>query len=322
MQAVCLPQKNRSSFWAFCSSRLTFFWSRNSGWSCSEQTQSSHPASRNSWKWVYSLNWARWFKKRPPTRPSPLLWSITLPPRKNRNKHLLGFWFLPSNMKTLRVWGIYQIEAPRSEVLIDQPRNSVWSFCWKKERIHGWWSPCKSRRWNRLSISFFTSSDKFPCTISHWVSACSTLIPRVKHSLIRSRWRIDYCTWTVKNVSRCTKQIPCFRSQTIGRGSASHKDLEIFPLQADWDVLDNSLESFMRFTLSCNSCICEVSSWNSCVTFSQFIAWRIRQIAIPELIFNSSTSWIFRMRVSRSAFSRWANSSWSLACSLRDSSYP
>ena len=41
----------------------------------------------------------------------------------------------------------------------------------------------------RLPISFFTSGDKFPCTISHWVSACNTLIPipRVKRSLMRNR---------------------------------------------------------------------------------------------------------------------------------------
>ena len=49
---------------------------------------------------------------------------------------------------------------------------------------------------DRLSISFFTSSDRFPCTISHWVSACSPLIPGVKHSLIRCRCRIGYGTWT------------------------------------------------------------------------------------------------------------------------------
>ena len=47
----------------------------------------------------------------------------------------------------------------------------ICSFCWK-ERIHGRWFPYKSRCWNRLSISFFTSSDKFPCTFSHWVFTC------------------------------------------------------------------------------------------------------------------------------------------------------
>ena len=62
------------------------------------------------------------------------------------------------------------------------------------ERIHGRWSLWISRRWNSLSISSFTSSDRFPCTFSHWVFACSLLIPKVKNSLIRCRWRIDYCT--------------------------------------------------------------------------------------------------------------------------------
>ena len=127
----------------------------------------------------------------------------------------IGFWILSSNMKTLKVWGICEIEAPRSEVFVEKPCNSVGAHLLLEERIHGWGSPCKSRRWNRLSVSFFTSSDRFPCTVSHWVSACSTLIPRVKQSLIRSQWRIDHCTWTVRLVYRCTKQTPCFKSQTL-----------------------------------------------------------------------------------------------------------
>ena len=77
----------------------------------------------------------------------------------------------------------------------------------------------------------------------------------------------------------------------------------------------------MRFTLSCNSCICDVSlcivSWlslDSCLENSS--------IRISWALFNSSTSWILLIWVSRRALSRCANSSLNLACSLRDVSYP
>ena len=119
-------------------------------------------------------------------------------------------------MKTLNVWGICAIEAPRSEVLISHVILWIWSFC-RQEQIHGWWSPCESRRRNRVSISFFTTSDKSPCTISHWVSAGSTLIPRVFLDVP-----------SMFHVSSSMYQVGGF-----GRGSASHKDLERLPV--DWE---------------------------------------------------------------------------------------
>ena len=54
-----------------------------------------------------------------------------------------------------------QIEAPRSEVFVDQPRNSVGVTLLLERKIMVDGFLAKSRRWNRLSISFFTSSDKF-----------------------------------------------------------------------------------------------------------------------------------------------------------------
>ena len=40
-------------------------------------------------------------------------------------------------MKTLNVWGICQIEAPRSEVFVGQPRNSV-GMSLPLERKNSW----------------------------------------------------------------------------------------------------------------------------------------------------------------------------------------
>ena len=98
-------------------------WSGNFERSYSEQKQSSRPASQSEGNPYLQL--IAMMLIHPLTRPSPLLGSITLPPRENRNKNLLGFWISSSNMKTLKMLGICQIEAPRSEVFVDQPRNSV-----------------------------------------------------------------------------------------------------------------------------------------------------------------------------------------------------
>ena len=80
-----------------------------------------------------------------------------------------------------------------------------------------------------LFVSFFASSDKFPCVLSHWAFTCSTLIPRVKHTLMRRRWRTDCSTWTVKNISRCAMQIPCIKSQTWV-AAKHHRNLEKLPV--------------------------------------------------------------------------------------------
>ena len=94
---------------------------------------------------------------------------------------------------------------------------------------------------------------------------------------------------------------------------------ENFPLQIDsfsW----NSLESFMQFTLSRNSCICEVSccivQWLS-LNFEQ----RTRQLAVPELtsiLPFHGCHWYECLEV----MSLSANSSCNRICSLRDYSFP
>ena len=177
----------------------------------------------------------------------------------------------------------------------------MWPFC-LKDRIHAWWFPCKSRRWNRLSISFSTSSDKFPCTISsQWVSACSTLIPRVKHSL-KCRWRIGYCTWTVKNVSGVPSKFHVSHRRLWSRLG---KDLKQLPI--DWER--GKISTANRFHILKLSRIGHI--------IQSFQATPVFVNQAPALLrdFFSIRSWCFFSFNS-------ASSSWSLACSLRDSSYP
>ena len=64
-----------------------------------------------------------------------------------------------------------------------------------------------------------------------------------------------------------------------------------FPLQID-SVSSNSLESFIQFTLSCKSCICEVSS---CVVtwLSLNLCTENSSTGISWTLLNSSISWVF-----------------------------
>ena len=123
----------------------------------------------------------------------------------------------------------------------------------------------------------------------------------------------------------CQKKFPCVPDNSVyhgacfGRGPTLIEDLAQLP--ADWereiifhcksivylDILLNHsvIHPFLQF----------LYLWNDLLyrgmTFSQLVAQSIHHI-----------SWIFRIRVSRSVFSRRANSSCCRACSLRDSSHP
>ena len=99
----------------------------------------------------------------------------------------------------LKVWGIIKMSSEIFSPII------LWisSFCWKK-RIHGWRSPCKSRRWN--SISIFVLHFRLQVLVHGRT--------RLKNYLIRCLWWIDHCSWMAKKVSLCPRQIPCIRSQT------------------------------------------------------------------------------------------------------------
>ena len=103
MKTNCLPRGNRSSFWAFCSSRLTFFLKWDLWMILFKKKQSSRPAFRKSGNYCLQLI-AKIFIH-PLNRPSPLLGSITLPPRENQNKMVTflnhtfqkKWWFHVSN---------------------------------------------------------------------------------------------------------------------------------------------------------------------------------------------------------------------------------
>ena len=56
--------------------------------------------------------------------------------------------------------------------------------------------------------------------------------------------------------------------------------------------------------------------------FDQFSSWKIHQLENSWVLFSSSISWIPLIRVSRSARSRSATSSWSRSCSRLDCAYP
>ena len=168
--------------------------------------QFSRPDSQNSGI-GYNLDLSAMTLDRPPTRPS-LLWSITLPPRT-----YLGFESLFSHEKRWMCGEFIKMKLRDLQSLLIVHRI-LWYFRWR-ERNHGWRSSCKTRHWNCASNLFFTFRDRSPCTPLHGDSTCSTLINRVKKSLIRCLWWFENCSWIAKNVSLCPRQIPYIRSQAL-----------------------------------------------------------------------------------------------------------
>ena len=122
MKAICLPRRNGPLSGRSVPRDSPSSWSRNSGWSCPKQKQSSRPAFRNSGNFFLQSIARIWIH--PLNLPSPLLWSITWPPRENRNHLRPVFRILSSNIKTLKVWWIRRTEAPISVVFAVQP----WKF--------------------------------------------------------------------------------------------------------------------------------------------------------------------------------------------------
>ena len=78
---------------------------------------------------------------RPLNQPFPLLWAITLPPRVNQNRNTLQFWILSSNMRTWKVWEIYQNEFRDLGFFVNRPHNSVGIIPLLGKESSGWRSP-------------------------------------------------------------------------------------------------------------------------------------------------------------------------------------
>ena len=312
MKATCLPRRHRSSFWAFCSSRLNLFLELgNSRWYCSEK-MTILASSVSKFRNEYNPALIAMILNHPPNRPTPLLWSITLPRRENRNKHLLGFWILCSNISTLNGEFIEMKLRDLQSLLISH--IILWSFC-RKERIHGWQFPWKSRRWYSISILFFTSGDRFPCTLLHGVSTCSTLIQSVKNSLRRCLSWIDHCSWISKHVSPVSQTNFMCQIAGLGRGSRQIENLERLPVDWEREIIFHFKSILHLRTLWTHSYII-----HSFLATPVFVKWARVSFAwlsfnsflenssdrISWALFNSPTSWTLLNWVSPRTLCRWA----------------
>ena len=90
-------------------------------------------------------------------------------------------------MKNLDGVGICQIETPRSEVFVDQPRNSVDMLLLlaRKFKVDDFLATLGVGIVSRYRSSLLATS--FLYYISHGVPTCRSLIQRVKHSLTKCR---------------------------------------------------------------------------------------------------------------------------------------
>ena len=165
-------------------------WSRNSGWSYSKQKQISRPAFKIPE--IFTLNWSRRLKFHTLNWPSPLLWSIALPPRENRNQKLPGFWFFIFQHETLKVLGIYRTEAPIFAIFAVHPKNSV-EF--PLVRKNSWWTAF-------LQTSALVSCSQFVLHLSRHVSLYLTALA----ALGVVEWRIPW--WGVCDASIIARGLP------------------------------------------------------------------------------------------------------------------
>ena len=174
------------------------------------------------------------------------------------------------------------------------------------------WLTVSLRFSSSVSISFFTLSYKSLRAWSHRVSICSIKIPRLKHSSVRCRWWIEWCKWTVKKVSRCRLWSRISTPRGLGTTAGWLGTWDNFHCRLirrlEFSRIVHQVHSILQFQYF----RCELV--NSSPTFSQFLP--------GEPLVNSSTSWMLLRWFYRNTLSRCADSSWSLACSLRDVSYP
>ena len=194
---------------------------------------------------------------------------------------------------------------------------------------HGW-RPCCIHRICAPN-SFFTIRDKSPKTSLHWDSTCGTLIRWVKNSLVRHLWWIEHVTKIAK------KTFPCLPDKFHVSSGMLRSRLNIdrglwttagwlgtwdnFPLPID-STSWNSSESWIQFTLSCKSCICEARScsaaWLS-LTFMHREFVNSHFLNTPQFFHFMDVS---DTSISKCSLSLRANSCCNRTCSLRDSSYP
>ena len=130
-----------------------------------------------------------------------------------------------------------------------------------------------------------------------------------------------------KNVSLCFRQSPCIiwhASVAAQHRSRTWNDCRLtgnarkFPTVIRFKILKFSW--IMRAIHPLLQLLYLCSELQYCImTFSQFTSGEFVNSRISWALFNSLTSWILLNCVSRSTLSRSANSSWSLACSFRDS---
>ena len=160
-------------------------------------------------------------------------------------------------MTTLNEWEICQTEVPRSEVLFDQPHSSLDTLL-LLERENSWLTIFLQisalKKVSSFSSLLTTSLPVLRCTGSPNVVAFLNGV-----SMLSRLVQVDY-----------RKRFPVYQASSVfqvagfGRGSAYHEDLEQRPV--DWErganlhlqaepTSWNTLESFIRFTLSFKSCI-------------------------------------------------------------------
>ena len=220
MRAICLPRRNRSSFWAFCSSRLTFFFDHHHFFD----------PQHNIWWKIGTSTYLGFF--------NPMFQHENIEGVGNLSK-----W--SSDICSL-CWSHI---AGKKEFMVDallaknrnMDRVSCLFFTFRDK------SPCTPLHWDSTCGTLIRSVKNSLIRYLWWTEQCTWIAKNV--SLCPRQLRVSSgILWSGLNIDR-----------GLGTTASWLGTWKFFPLQID-SLSWNYLESFKEFNLACNSCVCEVSS--------------------------------------------------------------
>ena len=168
MKAICLPRRNRSSFWAFCSLRLTFFlkWEF---WLTLFNAEAIFASSFFTTREICARNWSRWLQFIHWIGHLPPLCSITFASEGKSEQAVTCLLNLIFQHKKI-MWNMEFVELAFRCLLSLLPNHrTLWNIH-KNTGAHG---RRPSRHWNCASYSFFLSCHKSPCADKRGIFTCS-----------------------------------------------------------------------------------------------------------------------------------------------------
>ena len=297
MKAICLPRRNRSSFWAFCSSRLTFFLN----W---EFLMTLFRAEA-----VFASNISKFGKSFPQTdredfnssKKSTISTSLIHNIASNGKSEQVVTWFLKRIFLCCPTIEFCGKSTSVAELVVNGFVANVGIGIVP-------WISLSSLVWIVFVIPASGTASRFLCTSSDWIKR-RKLISKKRFPVIQidSMYQMSsVCRGWPKNENSESSQVDWKRETTFHYNLISHPE--------HISRITRRIHLFFHLQLGNELLYCLVISLNFCTETSSF------RCSCAHLI--SPISYIFRIWVFRRTFSFRDNSSCSRTCSRLDSTNP